>query len=613
MRFRRPVLPSLGISGGIKVEDENAATLNSFDRKTSSAYNTLITDSSSAISVPSRCKSGSTEPFSTPEPCSPPESFQPPSAVPQAKVRRLDASLTPPEQPTAPTSVRFPNLVAAYSRTPLKISAQTLNGADGSTLATPLSIERSSSRSPTATASPSLIDEGGSGGGSSLDAIESVEHGSVYEKPPYSYAQLIIQAIVSAPNRRLTLSDIYNYISTQFPYYKPSQKGWQNSIRHNLSLNRYFIRIPRGQEEPGKGAFWRLDPESEAHLVVKAFQKRRQRSYAVPAYVASGTSPQSNSTNLAFHEQVNDHPAFGGATSRLPSLHDSSNSAFKRTSTVGETISGLSVDSGDAASFLQKSAVAGLSIFKNPATGLFARDDSILASSLILAGNSLMNNLQPTGSGQPHYVAGSQHSNGVSQLYSQFQNYFQTQNEASFFPGLFPSAGTVASSTGAPTPVQADGEVKVSRQMPNLSASLLRSRSGSLSRRASAPDLQKLSSNGESSVATATGVTMGGTLTSLMSQKGTEQLVRALRGSLLIEPSSVGSDRSQLTGCLTPTNIAATLSSTQPPTQASSEAELYQSPVRRPGSSSNVFPLPSDDDEETLFVHDGAPIALTPS
>lgn len=71
----------------------------------------------------------------------------------------------------------------------------------------------------------------------------------------------------------------------------------QNSIRHNLSLNRYFVRIPRGQEEPGKGAFWRLDPASEAHLVVKAFQKRRQRSYAVPAYVTGGNSPQVNSGN----------------------------------------------------------------------------------------------------------------------------------------------------------------------------------------------------------------------------------------------------------------------------------------------------------------------------
>jgi len=62
-------------------------------------------------------------------------------------------------------------------------------------------------------------------------------------KPPYSYAQLIVQAVASASDRQLTLSGIYSYITKNYPYYRFVDKGWQNSIRHNLSLNRYFIKV----------------------------------------------------------------------------------------------------------------------------------------------------------------------------------------------------------------------------------------------------------------------------------------------------------------------------------------------------------------------------------
>jgi len=48
-----------------------------------------------------------------------------------------------------------------------------------------------------------------------------------YTKPPYSYVQLIMQAILSSPNKQLTLSDIYAYICRQFPFYRASDKGWQ--------------------------------------------------------------------------------------------------------------------------------------------------------------------------------------------------------------------------------------------------------------------------------------------------------------------------------------------------------------------------------------------------
>ncbi|OUC40659.1 fork head domain protein, partial [Trichinella nativa] len=100
---------------------------------------------------------------------------------------------------------------------------------------------------------------------------------SSFVKPPYSYAQLIVQAIASTSERQMTLSGIYAYIIKNYPYYRTCDKSWQNSIRHNLSLNRYFIKIPRSQDEPGKGNFWGLDSLSEAKLVQFAFRQRRSR------------------------------------------------------------------------------------------------------------------------------------------------------------------------------------------------------------------------------------------------------------------------------------------------------------------------------------------------
>ncbi|GIX81624.1 forkhead box protein K1 [Caerostris darwini] len=118
------------------------------------------------------------------------------------------------------------------------------------------------------------------------------------EKPPYSYAQLIVQAISSVPDKQLTLSGIYSYITKNYPFYRTADRSWQNSIRHNLSLNRYFVKVPRSQEEPGKGSFWRIDPQSEAKLIEQAFRKRRQRGvpcFRPPPYggLASRSAPAS--------------------------------------------------------------------------------------------------------------------------------------------------------------------------------------------------------------------------------------------------------------------------------------------------------------------------------
>ncbi|XP_028825981.1 forkhead box protein I1 [Denticeps clupeoides] len=96
-------------------------------------------------------------------------------------------------------------------------------------------------------------------------------------RPPYSYSALIAMAIQSAQDKKLTLSQIYQYVAENFPFYKKSKAGWQNSIRHNLSLNDCFKKVARDEDDPGKGNYWTLDPNCEKMFDNGNFRRKRKR------------------------------------------------------------------------------------------------------------------------------------------------------------------------------------------------------------------------------------------------------------------------------------------------------------------------------------------------
>lgn len=97
------------------------------------------------------------------------------------------------------------------------------------------------------------------------------------QKPPYSYISLTAMAIWNSPEKMLPLSEIYRFITERFPYYRRNTQRWQNSLRHNLSFNDCFIKIPRRPDRPGKGAYWALHPAAFDMFENGSLLRRRKR------------------------------------------------------------------------------------------------------------------------------------------------------------------------------------------------------------------------------------------------------------------------------------------------------------------------------------------------
>ncbi|XP_011175482.2 LOW QUALITY PROTEIN: forkhead box protein D1 [Solenopsis invicta] len=92
-------------------------------------------------------------------------------------------------------------------------------------------------------------------------------------KPQHSYIGLIAMAILSSPEKKLVLSDIYQHILEHYPYFRTRGPGWRNSIRHNLSLNDCFVKS--GRSANGKGHYWAIHPANLEDFRRGDFRRRK--------------------------------------------------------------------------------------------------------------------------------------------------------------------------------------------------------------------------------------------------------------------------------------------------------------------------------------------------
>ena len=147
-------------------------------------------------------------------------------------------------------------------------------------------------------------------GDSSLPAIEF----DTSKKPPYSFSALVGMAISSSPNNRSSVKDIYNFISSVFPYYGRSKRAWKNSVRHCLKTSKCFKQVT---DDSGNVLYWTIDKDSGENYMKGSFQKqkRKKRTYSLKPRPSpqqqqkdvgvSGTSLSLDSIWLLYADELN--------------------------------------------------------------------------------------------------------------------------------------------------------------------------------------------------------------------------------------------------------------------------------------------------------------------
>uniref|UniRef100_A0A914HBU5 Fork-head domain-containing protein n=1 Tax=Globodera rostochiensis TaxID=31243 RepID=A0A914HBU5_GLORO len=155
------------------------------------------------------------------------------------------------------------------------------------------------------------------------------------QKPPFSYIWLTYMAIQSSEDKMLPLTDIYKFIMDRFPFYRQNTRRWQNSLRHNLSFNDCFIKVPRRSDKPGKGSCWAIHPKA-----IQMFENgsclRRQKRFKLDPFAPGRLSKRKMAAQRTE----------GGKRKSINGEELASLAARRRMRTTGGSAEGLSTEMG---------------------------------------------------------------------------------------------------------------------------------------------------------------------------------------------------------------------------------------------------------------------------